>query len=294
VVIKPGSSTSEIAEVLTEAGVVDNAWQFKLYIKRNKAETKIKAGEYHLKTGLSYKDALTLLLKGPKTRYYSITIPEGFTLKEIADVVGSKTSISKQEFLTFAGKDYYDLSFLSEIPSDSLEGYLFPKTYLITERMNAHDVIKMMLLQFQKEVSPLDFTWAKGRNLSLHQVITVASMIEKEVKIQEERSEVAAVIYNRLNKGMLLQIDATVQYALPERKPQLSYDDLKVPSLYNTYLNPGLPPGPIASPGLASIQAALKPANVDYLFYVLTGEDGSHTFTSSYEEFSRIKEERGR
>ncbi|MFZ3063000.1 MAG: endolytic transglycosylase MltG [Actinomycetota bacterium] len=294
VVIKPGFSTAEIAENLSQAGLVDNAVLFKLYIIRNGAETRIKAGEYRLKTGLSYKDVLTLLLKGPKTKYYSVTIPEGFTLREIAGVIGSKTHVSGEEFLRFANKDYYDLFFLSEIPTDNLEGYLFPKTYLITERMNAHDVVKMMLLQFQKEVSPLDFTWAKARNLGLHQIVTVASMIEEEVKIPEERSEVAAVIYNRLNGGMPLQIDATVQYALPERKSELTYDDLKVPSPYNTYLNPGLPPGPITSPGLASIQAALKPANVDYLYYVLTGADGSHTFTSSYDEFSKIKEERGR
>lgn len=293
VVIKPGSTTREIAQVLVQRGVIDNAFFFTIYVKQKRAENKLQAGEYALKTGLSYQAALKALLNGPRIKYYKVTFPEGLTVKETAKILAKKTHIKEGDFLAATKKSGYNYPFLKEIPTDDLEGFLFPKTYVVTAKMNARDVVDRMLFQFQREVSPLDFGWAKGRNLTLYQIVTVASMVEAEVKLPEERDKVAAVIYNRLDKGVLLQIDATVQYALPERKDHLTYEDLKIGSPYNTYLNPGLPPGPICNPSLASIEAALKPASVDYLYYVLISPEGRHAFTNSAEEFERMKRESG-
>lgn len=293
VTIKPGSSSAEIAAVLADNGVVKNAVLFKLFIAREKAGEKLQAGQYNLRTGMSFEEALKALLDGPDVKYYKITTPEGLTLDQTADTVAAKSPIKKKDFLAAADKSKYNFSFLKDVPGDSLEGFLFPKTYTISDKTTAEDLVKMMLKQFQIETSVLDMSFAEKRGLTIYQVVIIASIIEKEVKLPQERSLVAAVIYNRLDKGMYLQMCATVEYALPEHKESLSYQDLEVESPYNTYKYPGLPPGPIASPGLASMEAALKPAPVDYLYYVLTGEDGSHTFTNSYDEFSKIKAEKG-
>lgn len=293
VVIEPGLTTDQISRILVQKGVVDSSFFFTVYVKQQGAESKLQAGEYILKTGLSYREALRALLKGPKIRYYKVTVPEGLTVKEIAKRMVEKTPIKEEDFLAAAKKSDYSYSFLVDVPTDSLEGFLFPKTYVVTSRMDAHDVIDRMLFQFQKEISPLDFGEAKGKNLNLYQIVIIASMIEEEVKLSDERDKVAAVIYNRLARGMLLEMCSTVQYVLLERKDQLTYEDLRVESPYNTYLHLGLPPGPICSPGLASMEAALKPAPVDYLYFVLTSPEGRHTFTNSAEEFERIKREQG-
>lgn len=294
ITIKPGASTNDIAEILSDRGVVRSTLLFKLYVKKQRADSKLQSGDYHMRTGMSNEEALALLLKGPYIKYYRVTIPEGLTVEETAAAVDKASPISEEDFLQAARKELYDLSFLDEIPDESLEGYLFPKTYTVTGRTKAKDLVWMMLRQFEKETAGLGTSYAESKGLDLHNVITIASMIEKEVKVANERELVSEVIYNRLRNNMALQIDATVQYALPDRKESLSYSDLAVDSPYNTYLHTGLPPGPIASPGLASIEAALHPKEGNYLYYVLTGEDGSHTFTATAEEFERVKREHGR
>jgi UPF0755 protein len=148
----------------------------------------------------------------------------------------------------------------------------------------------MLLNQFKADTSSIDWSKTQALGITPYKAVITASLIEREAAVDDERPLVAAVIFNRLKKDMLLQIDATVQYALPEWKDVLTYDDLKVDSPYNTYLHKGLPPGPICSPGLASLEAALNPANVDYLYYVATG-NGRHFFTSDYNEFLRVKNE---
>jgi UPF0755 protein len=293
ITIKPGSSSADIAGVLADNGVIKNAILFKLYISRKNAGEKLQAGEYNLQTGMSFSEALIALLKGPDIKYFKITAPEGLTVAQTADTVAASSPIKKDDFLAAAIKSKYKFDFLKEIPGEDLEGFLFPKTYTITDKTTAEDLINMMLKQFQIETSVLDMSLAEKRGMTIYQVVIVGSIIEKEVKLSQERPLVAAVIYNRLDQGMYLQMCATVEYALPEHKEALSYEDLETESPYNTYLHPGLPPGPIASPGLASLEAALKPSPVDYLYYVLTGEDGTHSFTNSYEEFAKIKAEKG-
>lgn len=293
VVIRPGASTTTIARELVDKGVVKNWALFSLYVRRRGAERRLMAGEYVLNTGLSYPGAVAALLKGPRIKYYRVTIPEGLTVAQTARAVAEQTPMKEADLLAATTRSGHDYAFLRDDPSDSLEGFLFPKTYTVTGRMKASDAVDMFLEQFEKEAGGLDLGPARQRNLNLYQILIVASMVEREVKVADERAKVAAVVYNRLDRGMLLQIDATVQYALGEQKNELTYADLTIDSPYNTYLHAGLPPGPICSPGLASIEAALNPAPVGYLYYVLTSPDGRHTFTDSAEEFERIKREQG-
>jgi UPF0755 protein len=293
VIINKGASSSDIAAVLADHDVIENAFLFKFYIRRQDAQDRLQAGEYNLKTGMSYSEALAALLKGPAAKHYTVLIPEGLTVAKTAEAVAKASPIKESDFVDAARADLYDYDFLQDAYENSLEGYLFPKTYTITDKTTAKDMINMMLRQFKTETEGLDLSYASQRGLGLGQVVIAASIIETEVKIPDERPLVSAVIYNRLAREMYLQMCSTVEFALPERKDELSYIDLEYESPYNTYLHPGLPPGPIASPGLASLLAAAQPAPVDYLYYVLTGSDGSHTFTASYDEFAKVKEERG-
>ncbi len=219
-----------------------------------------------------------------------LTIPEGFTVKQIAARLGDLGVFSADEFLAAAAAGDYQVPLLPPEQAGNLEGLLFPKTYDITEGMRPRDLVQRLLDQFALEAAAVDFQRSRELGISPYQALIVASLIEREVVVEEERPLVAAVIYNRLRAGMKLQIDATVQYALPQWKERLTYEDLKVESPYNTYLHPGLPPAPICNPGKPSLEAALAPASVDYLYYVATGEGGRHFFTADYQEFLRAKE----
>lgn len=289
VTIKSGFSTSQIAEILTRKKLIPHPLVFKLIVKYNNVERKLIAGEYDFRSGMSLTEIIQALKKGPVRKIYKVTIPEGLTINQTADLIAQKTKVDEEEFkqLATTGAKNFKYEFLVSNPSVSLEGYLFPKTYEILEKSSVSDIINIMLAQFARETASLELGLTK---LTKHQVVIIASLIEREAKIAEERGLIAAVIYNRLQRMMPLQIDATVQYALPTWKMKLTREDLKVDSPYNTYMYPGLPPGPIANPGLASIKAALNPAKVDYLYYVVTSPDGRHTFTNSYEEFLRAKE----
>jgi len=294
VTIEPDANMSSIASMLVEKHIIKNAFVFKM-VAKYKGVSKIAPGNYALKEGMSASDAINCLTSEPIINEYPVTIPEGFSIKQIADRLGSKTKIDGAEFLNQAqndahNKDFQKYGFLSKNPTQTLEGYLFPKTYTLTENTSSTKFIMMMLDQYEKETAGIDFSSIeKVRGLTSHEVLTIASLIEMEAKIDEERPLVSAVIYNRLSKNMKLQICATVQHVLPERKAKLTTEDLKVDSPYNTYLHTGLPPGPICNPGIASIQAAVNPAAVDYLYYVLTSPDGRHTFTNNYKDFVEAK-----
>jgi UPF0755 protein len=219
-----------------------------------------------------------------------MTVPEGFTVGQTAERVAEATNVTAEEFDAAAAGGDYQVSIIPAEKQGNLEGFLFPKTYELALDVSAREVVERMLSQFQIEVVDLDWTKAEDLGVTPYEVITIASLIEREAVLDDERPLVAAVIFNRLNAGMRLQIDATVQYALPQWKDVLTYEDLETPSPYNTYLNYGLPPTPICSPGKRSIVAALNPADVDYIYYVATG-DGGHFFTSDYNEFLEVKEE---
>jgi UPF0755 protein len=292
VVIPQGSSGSDVAGILTEEHVVRSALAFKVMARFRGFAQGFQAGTYtNLTTNMSVAGAIAALKKGPlPQKTLSAVFPEGLTVTQTAERVQDQLGIPMQQFLSAARSGKYGLPPYLPTGAPTLEGFLFPKSYDFFAGVSSGDVIKKLLAQFGKEVRGLP--WSDYRSLRLksrYQVMIVASMIEREARFPEDRQKIAAVIYNRLKKRMALQIDATVEYALGTYKSRLTYEDLKVQSPYNTYLHPGLPPTPIASPGLASIEAALSPDSGNWLYYIVCDKEGHHAFTSSYSEFLRLK-----
>jgi UPF0755 protein len=261
---------------------------FRLSARNAEADGLLKPGVYDLQTGMDYDRVIELLTAGPDVEYTTVTIPEGWVINQIAERFDEQAGIPADEFVALAANATGfadDHPYLAEAYSNSLEGYLFPKTYRVREGATARDAISMMLAQFDREIATVDMTPAEVRGLSLNDVVILASIIERETKVASERPVVASVIYNRLAKNMRLEIDATIEYVLQTNRLRLRNSDLELESPYNTYRNAGLTPGPISSPGLASIEAAVYPADTDYIYYVLTDPDGSHTFTETWEDF---------
>jgi UPF0755 protein len=268
---------------------------------------KFQAGIYELHPGMTNDEIVAKLNAGETVKPETIrfTVPEGYSILQMAEKLDKEKLADKEEFLRLVDdpKLPADSSVLQSIPKDGklryrLEGYLFPETYEFPKDSTLNDMIVRMVSELERKLNELPEGWKEkmaARGLNFHQLMTVASLVEREVVVDEERALVAGVIYNRLAKGMLLQIDATVQYALGEQKERLLYKDLEIDDPYNTYKYEGLPPGPIASPSLASIEAALYPAKSDYLFYV-TKKDGSgeHLFARTFEEHERNIEESNR
>ncbi len=294
VAVPEGSDTKSIADLLASEGIVDNAAMFRLRARIDGVDGKLRPGEYDLETGMAYDVVVDKLLSGPSLNYVTVTIPEGFTIIQIAERLDAEAGVPATGFadvaLTQADTFVAGHPVLAGVSTGSLEGYLFPKTYRVAEGSAPRAVIEMMLSQFDKEIAQVDLSYAESKNLDLHDVVTIASMIEREARVADERPLVSSVVYNRLKMNMRLEIDATIEYILPGTRPRLLNKHLKIDSPYNSYMYGGLPPGPIASPGLASLEAAAHPADTGYLYYVLTSKDGSHTFTKTLEEFLVAKE----
>ncbi len=291
VVIAKGANAGKVGVRLHERGLTRYTWVFPLMASVTGESANIKAGAYLLNRDMTVRQMLEKFVKGEVAAVW-VTIPEGFTVRQIADRLSDRHLVNKQEFLTVASSDVKEFSDILNIPEQGLEGYLFPSTYLVPVQSSSRAVVEMMLKQFRSEVvDPMSSdiervssdSSAESKSAALRRVIIVASLIEREARVPKDRELVSAVIWNRLRIGMKLDIDATVQYALGEHRQRLFYRDLEVTSPYNTYRNPGLPPGPIANPGLDSIKAALHPAKVDYLYYVAR-PDGSHQFSRTLEE----------
>ena len=291
VTIPEGASVQEIAEDLREKKVIKSALIFRIYVRYKEMDKNIMKGNYVFLTNSSYQEALEVLRQGPIIVTYKIPIPEGYTLAQIADKVQDTSPISRKEFLEAAIPQRYDYPFLEGITS--LEGFLFPKTYEIGEETSAKQLVDMMLAQFATETQRLDWGKAKTEGLSTYDIVKIASMVEREAFVPEERRLISAVIHNRLKQGMTLGIDATVRYGLDKWDGDLTVSDLETDNPYNTRLYPGLPPTPICNPGLESIKAALDPADVDYRYYVVTDEERrTHTFSRTYEEHVRVKNQK--
>jgi UPF0755 protein len=292
--IAKGTSTARIAEDLAKAGVIRNANMFRLEVQRADAGGSLKAGVYELSTGMPYDLVIEKLAQGPPIAYVSVTIPEGFTVEQIASRLEKQADIPAPEFLELAqggAEGFADKHpYLKGAYKASLEGFLFPKTYRLKEGTTATDAIEMMLAQFDKEIASVDLAKrAEKSGHSLQEVVIVASIIEREARLDKDRPLVSSVIYNRLKRNMRLQMCATLEYVLPGNRLRLSATDLKTKSPYNTYIHTGLTPGPISNPGLVSLEAAVSPAKTNYIYYVLTGKDGSHTFAADSEEFLKAK-----
>jgi UPF0755 protein len=290
--VSEGADSSQIAESLADSGVVPNANMFRRRASELGLDAVLQPGVYELETGMDYETVISRLAEGPPPTYVTVTIPEGWTIEQMAERYEAQAGIPADEFSSLAseGASEFGHSFLESNPTPTLEGYLFPKTYEVEDDMGAREVIEMMLDQFAIETAAIDTSGIAARGLTIHEWVTIASIVEREVRVPEERPLVASVVYNRLAAGMRLEIDATIEYVLPGTRPRLSNEDLQVDSAYNTYRYGGLPPGPIASPGKAALEAAAAPADTDFVYYVRTGEDGSHTFTNDYTEFLEAKE----
>ena len=288
VMIPRGASAGEIAGILAEKKLIRNSTAFRILVRISGKGADLKPGAYQLSTDMTPGRILDMIAKGEVSSQW-ITFPEGYTISRIAERLQEEGFARKDRFLELAGSS--GQSFQTNFPKqgESLEGYLFPDTYLIPSGASEEVIIGEMLDAFQHKVADSLSSDLSGSGMNWHQVITVASLIEREARVPKDRPLVAAVIYNRLRKNMRLEIDATVLYALGEHKDRVLYRDLEVDSPYNTYRNFGLPPGPIANPGLASIKAALHPAQVDYLFYVAR-PDGSHIFSRTLDEHIRAKQ----
>lgn len=288
VMIETGASSAQITEQLYNEGLIKNMDTFKLYLKLNGLGDKIQAGKYEMNTGMNVVEIVDKMVKGDILKdTIKVTIPEGFTVKDIAAKFEESGLTSSEEFMKAEENDSFDYDFLKNLPKRPvrLEGYLFPDTYEFSKDVTVHQIIDRMLSRFDEILSDDINAKSKDLNLTIDQVITVASMIEKEAKIPSERPTIASVIYNRLKIKMLLQIDATVQYALGQWKDKVLTKDTEIDSPYNTYKYTGLPIGPISNPGKASLEAAVNPDKTDYLFYVLKKDGGgTHVFTKTYEE----------
>ncbi|MCL4417672.1 MAG: endolytic transglycosylase MltG [Actinobacteria bacterium] len=287
--IKEGMSLNEIADLLANKGIVDNSFFFKLYVQQEGKEKNLLPGKYKLLTGSEYSVVLSSITSEIPEVSYKIVIPEGFIISQTLDRIAQDLPFIKRADLDKAvDKSNYNYEFLKD--AASLEGFLFPKTYEVTINYTAQNIIEMLLTQYQLETGKLDYSSAAKDNLTPYDILKIASLIEREAYVPEERPLISAVIHNRLKEGMLLQIDATVRYALNKWDEIVTFEDLKVDSPYNTYLYAGLMPTPISSPGLASIEAALAPADVDYLYYVVTDpEKHTHSFSRTLEGHEQNK-----
>jgi UPF0755 protein len=284
VAIPPGASTRQIGELLTRAGLIHRPRALVVATRLKRAGGRLRHGEYALAPTQGALEITDVLIQG-RGLLHRVTIPEGFTIRQIADALAAAGVVHRERFIELAtrGGRRFARPSLVGLPTDSLEGYLFPDTYHLPRSLDEEAVIGAMLDRFDAAVDATPRDAARARGLTLHQLVTIASMIEREARLAEERPVIAGVIYNRLARGMRLEIDATVLYALGRHKDRVTLADLAVESPYNTYRRDGLPPGPIASPGLAAIAAAARPAEVPYLFYVLK-PDGSHHFSRTLAE----------
>ena len=292
--IPASTSSKRIGEILHENGLIKHPLIFIYQIKSNNVVGKLKAGDYDLSTGMDIEEIIDSLTKGVKSQdVVRFTIPEGYEIRQIADRLSKEEIVNKDRFLELVSdksnfEDEYD--FLKLLNDDqNLEGFLFPSTYEVFIGSSEEEVIGKMLDEFEKNYEGELKSRIEDMDLDFNEIITLASIVEREGKVEEELPIMSAVFHNRIDQGMMLQSCATVQYILGERKPILSTEDTRTPSPFNTYINQGLPPSPIASPGKVALMAAVDPADVDYLFFVLTGEDGTHTFTKTYEEHLKAK-----
>jgi UPF0755 protein len=292
VTIPEGASASTIAQQLAKAGVVRSAWLFRILVRWRGIAGSLKPGIYSMRTNMSYSAVFSLLEQGPKIAFVTVTIPEGRALGQIAQIVHDRLGIPTASFLAAA----HDSAFRPDIVPASardLEGVLFPDTYFFFENATPQDVVRRLTDEFSTKVAGIDFSKTQALGLTPYQTLIVASLVEREAKVEADRAKIASVIYNRLRRHMPLEIDATVQYAIYLRTGtmpnSITVQDLGIASPYNTYKIAALPPGPIASPGLASLQAAAAPASTDYLYYVLSTDGRTHCFASTYQEFLAYK-----
>jgi UPF0755 protein len=285
VVVPRGAGVRQVASALEEAGVIRAPRLFRTYASIGGRDRLIKPGTYELSVNAGWKTALDALVSG-KAVMHTVTIPEGYDLRQIAPLLAKTLDVPEDSIDAAVADTAWQHAL--DLPVKSLEGYLFPATYSFASGTTAREAVKAMVEAFEaawKNI-PNASDRLQAMAITRHDAITMASIIETEARKAEERPIISAVYWNRVKIGMPLQADPTVQYALPAHVQRVLYKDLTVDSKYNTYKYPGLPPGPIASPGAPSIEAALNPASVPFLYFV-AHPDGHHEFRTSYEEHQK-------
>jgi UPF0755 protein len=289
VIIPRGASFADAADSLSKANLIGWRKMFRVYARLTGGDRKIKPGTYLLRHGTPWNDIVSAL-HGGHGLVNTITIPEGYTISQITPLL-ARTLKVPVDSVDAAVRDTSLLARL-DLPTATLEGYLFPDTYAFPIGTTARQAVHEMLYDFERRWKPEWDAKAAALQINRNDLVTMASIVEREARLPEERPVIAAVYYNRLRKGMLLQADPTVQYALGHHVGRVLYKDLTVESPYNTYVHKGLPPGPVASPGVASLDAAANPANVPYLYFVAS-RDGHHEFRMTLDEHtSAIREVR--
>lgn len=296
VTIPSGANAARIAQLLVQERVISDGKAFLSAIQKQDVASKIKSGTYELVAGSDYQQLIDRLIQGPNSSENALIVPEGFTVDKLADLVSQQFGISRDDFLAQAKASNYvdEFPFLKDAQNDSLEGFLWPKTYDFSSTTPTSDaIIKLMLTQYKTETANLDFEGAQqnikqqyGITMSRYDFIKLASIIEKEALIDEDRPLIASVMFNRLKADMPLQSDATMGYVT---KGKVTPQDLKSDSPYNTQNKKGFPPTPICSPGIASLSAAMLPATTDNYYFWITKDE--HKFSKTYDEhLQAIKE----
>ena len=292
VTIPEGASGDQIASILAENHIIEDPKVYYATVREMQADMLLKPGDYLFTTLQDPSEVVQQLIDGPNIVGVTLTIQEGLTVDQTAARVEETYGIPADDFLEQAKASNYaeDYPFLEGAYDDSLEGYLYPKTYSLGDEPTCDEIIRALLDQFVVETEGLGLE--EGANgLSAQEIVSLASLIERETAAVDERPLVASVIYNRLDAGMPLQIDAAIVYARGGGSDPVTYADLEIDSPYNVYQNTGLTPGPICSPSVSSIEAALNPADTSYLYYVLSPEgNGTHNFSETYEEFEKNKQ----
>ena len=283
VVIPPGQDLWTTVKYLNNTGIIKNPVKFKLLARIKGCDKKIKAGEYLLSSSMPPIKILKMIASG-KVRLYKITIPEGYNLKQVAAIIAKAKLGTKEDFLKAAT----DSSFVHKqgIKAETFEGYLFPETYHFPKDITPEKIIAAMVKRFRSIFNRKWKKRAKELNLSIHQIVTLASIIEKETGVSFERPVISSVFHNRLKKKMRLESDPTVIYGLKNFDGNITRKHLATKTPYNTYTIKGLPPGPIANPGIKAIEAALGPADTDFLYFV-SKKDRTHKFSTNIKDHNK-------
>lgn len=295
--INKGATAYDISQTLKNNEIIDSSIVFALKTKKDGIAQNFKPGTFKLNTNMDYKTLVNLLQNPIPENQPKITIPEGFTQDQIGRLLEKNGIVTYKKFMEVCNTTTFNYPFLKNLPNNparvnKLEGYLYPDTYFISVDETAESIINKMLSRFNELYTKELQSKAIQMNLTTDQVITIASIIEREVKYAPEKPLVASVIFNRLNQRIKLQMDATVLYAKNEHSNRTTLADTKIESPYNTYFVEGLPVGPISNPSIDTIKAVLNPAKTGYLYYVLKNEStGEHTFTTDYNTFLKAKED---
>jgi UPF0755 protein len=286
IVIPEGATAKEVARLIKSQGIIRSSTLFLLLAKAKGLDAKLKAGSYRFDNHMSLRRILSKLERGEMITE-RFTIPEGYTIRDVARLLAKKGLVDEERFIQVCRQGEL-LNSILHVESESVEGYLFPNTYNIARGLGEEEIVRILVSQFKKEIKGDLIKAIEDSGFSLHEIVTLASIIEKEAFFSDEEPIISSVYHNRLKLGWLLEADPTVQYAIGRHKSRLTYKDLKVRSPYNTYIHKGLPPGPICSPGISAIRAAVFPKKTPYLYFVAK-TDGRHIFSKTFKDHIRAK-----